>query len=466
MAKRKSIGGFTEQQLDDILRYPDIFGEVVLGIRYYPKQKAVLRAMADPAAFVAYMCCNSGGKTSRVVSTLVCWHLFRYPKGKIVATSGASRQLIDQMIPAINKFKDKFPAWIWLPSGEPIRTPQGGFFRAFTTNKQERAEGDHADEGSPLLYIVDEAKGVPEWLKLAVMDRVQPTRMLLCSSPGYAEGWFYEACTSVRSRFRCFSQTAAETPHIDPRWIADLRERWKGNPDVASSVLGEGFMGMVEGAIIDFRLLNECINNPPEYVQGTAHAFCDFAWSGQDGDENVLALKRGNKATIEDAFYLNGLQPVCDRFVEAFRRIGLSPNMISGDNGGGGKLIIDRLKDMRWSIHRVTNQAKAKDDVTYASAAAEMWYEFAKMVASRSVILPDDPELRSQLLNRKRITASKGRLAIESKQDMRERGVPSPDRADGIVGCFSRPGSYLEEAPISAIQAAGPSLGWKSMGMG
>ena len=34
---------------------------------------------------------------------------------------------------------------------------------------------------------------------------------------------------------------------------------------------------------------------------------------------------------------------------------------------------------------------------------------------------------------------SEGKLLLESKQDMRKRGVPSPDEADAVALCFSEP---------------------------
>jgi hypothetical protein len=34
---------------------------------------------------------------------------------------------------------------------------------------------------------------------------------------------------------------------------------------------------------------------------------------------------------------------------------------------------------------------------------------------------------------------SDGRLLLEAKEDMRKRGVPSPDEADAVALCFSEP---------------------------
>ena len=39
---------------------------------------------------------------------------------------------------------------------------------------------------------------------------------------------------------------------------------------------------------------------------------------------------------------------------------------------------------------------------------------------------------------------SSGRLLLESKQDMRRRGVPSPDEADAVALCFSGPAGAVE----------------------
>jgi len=46
---------------------------------------------------------------------------------------------------------------------------------------------------------------------------------------------------------------------------------------------------------------------------------------------------------------------------------------------------------------------------------------------------PMDTELQSQLQNIKWWVDSTGRIQIESKEDMRERGVKSPDYADAAV---------------------------------
>jgi hypothetical protein len=65
--------------------------------------------------------------------------------------------------------------------------------------------------------------------------------------------------------------------------------------------------------------------------------------------------------------------------------------------------------------------------------------------------LPDSDSLQADLISPGYKYDSAGRLLMESKQDMRKRGVPSPDEADAVALCFSEPGGvgYLRTANFS-----------------
>jgi hypothetical protein len=58
--------------------------------------------------------------------------------------------------------------------------------------------------------------------------------------------------------------------------------------------------------------------------------------------------------------------------------------------------------------------------------------------------LPDSDSLQADLVSVGYKYNSSGQLLLESKQDMRKRGVPSPDEADAVALCFSEP----DGAPI------------------
>lgn len=52
-------------------------------------------------------------------------------------------------------------------------------------------------------------------------------------------------------------------------------------------------------------------------------------------------------------------------------------------------------------------------------------------------MLPDDADFKAQILSRKRRYDMRGRLAVETKDDMRRRGLPSPDLADAVLGAMA-----------------------------
>ncbi len=451
MARNPIEKGYGHKKLSrrtlEALATPDGFAELYLGMKLYPKQKAALRAIMPIGARVSFASCNEGGKTAIVETAAILWHMFSFPAGIVDATSGSYRQLEDQLLPSLASFRDKFNAWKW--RSEPrIGTElegkcKGGFFRGFSTDHPGRAEGDHEDlPEAPLLYCIDEAKSCQDWLHGVVEGRVRPTRLLLLSSHGFAEGWFYKSHTSLSADYTCITQTAEECPHIKQDAIDKVRRTWAGAPDFANSVLGHGFMPMVQDAVINYKALESCLNDPPPIKPaGGRHAFCDFAWSN-DGDENVLALRQGNAITLEACFHADGLHPVCDRFVAEFIRLGLQPGEISGDEGGGGQLVMDELDRRGWKLNRVNNGSPAMDPDHYKNIAAEMWFQGSTYITNKSFVLPDDPEMRAQMINRKRSPDNSGKLAIESKKDMKARGVPSPDRADAVLGCMMPAGGF------------------------
>jgi phage terminase large subunit len=435
------------------LATPQGFGEGFLGINFYPVQKQVLSALYKEGCQVSFASCNDGGKTAIVLTTFILWHLQMFPAGRFVSTSGKYDQIIQQLMPSLWQFKKKFPSWHWYDIPY-IETECGGFFTGISTKKPGLAEGYHAGTRSdnplidcPLAFASDECKSSEPWLEGVVEGRIHPTRLFLLSSHGYAEGWFYNSHTIRKQDFQCFTQRAEDCPHITKQHIENVRRKW-GRSGLADSILGHGFMALVENAVIDYKQIDVALNNPPEWKTGEIHCGCDFAWSN-DGDESTVFLRNGNKITMEDCFRVEGLHPLCDRLIQNFTRLRLLPHQISGDEGGGGQLVMDELDRRGWRINRWNNGSPAKDDEHFQDCKSECWYNFSELLDMHGLILPNDFDLRAQLINRKRVPGTKGRLAIETKRDMKERGVPSPDRGDGC------------------ILAAMPNSGWEaSSGMG
>lgn len=105
-----------------------------------------------------------------------------------------------------------------------------------------------------------------------------------------------------------------------------------------------------------------------------------------------------------------------------------------------GVVMCANLKDAGWPVNEVNNGAPAEDAVHYANRGSEIWFKAAKLIEhgenGTHVIIPDDKTFIEQVTDRKREYDAKQRLRVESKKDLSARGVPSPDRADAVLGAL------------------------------
>jgi hypothetical protein len=390
---------------------------------------------------VALVAPNGSGKTERIVALSVLNWLNRYPAGRVIVTTADSKQLDSQLMPALRSHAPKFPAWEFL--ARSIRTPQAGFVLAFTTDEAKRAEGHHARNGSPVLIIVDEAKSVEQPIFEAI-DRCSYTVLLLISSPGLKAGRFYDAFTRNRSQFVTFEVGLTDCPHVSEERIRDVEATYGTEHPLTRSTLYGEFMDYDEATsfCVDYNRLRHLIDNPPNArLVNEAVAFCDFAGGAA---ENVIAIRRGNKLERLICWHERDTVAGVGRFIMEFRKYHLQAKQIWGDNGGGGQMMIDMLASLGWPINRFNFGEPAIRDDIYTSRGAEIWYQFGLLVNRAEMVLMNDPVLTSQLTTRKATYDSRARMGVEAKEDMRKRGLVSPDRADAVCGAFGiQVGSWL-----------------------
>lgn len=427
---------------------PALFGRVVLGYNLYPWQEECLNEaewiLANPDLrpnAISLLACNGSGKTSVFITSLVLWAMCAYKGAIVVCTSGAFRQVSEQLFPNLKRFESKFKGWTF--NSVDISAPNGSRAFGFSASDEGKAEGFHTmdkHEG-PLIYIVDEAKTVSDQIFTAV-DRCQPTLLIYVSSAGGRSGAFYRSQTSARSHFYTHKVTCDDCPHIDQAMKNDIIEKYGIDHPFTQSMLYSEFMGDDENAVISSTILERCYAaGIAQTKSGEKHAFCDFA---AGGDENVLALRIGNKVTIEDAWTDRDTMRACGRFIQNFTRLKLKPAQITTDDGGVGHAINDRLAELGWSVNRQNNGAKAGDSNIWANKGSEVWDRGRKLIEDCKIILPNDEILKEQLVNRKWRRASDGRLLLESKEELKRRGGHSPDRADAVLGA-------MMPSPTSAI---------------
>jgi hypothetical protein len=93
--------------------------------------------------------------------------------------------------------------------------------------------------------------------------------------------------------------------------------------------------------------------------------------------------------------------------------------------------------------------AAASGDIGCLNKRAEMW-KGARDWLKAGGALPPDPTLRDELQSPEIVPRIDGKLQIESKKDMKARGIPSPNRADALVLSFAYP--VRKRSPLDALR--------------
>ena len=448
----------------EILAHPALFSRAVLGYNLYPWQEECLNEcefiLANPNLrpnAISLLACNGSGKTSVFISSLVLWAMCAYKGAIAVCTSGAFRQVSEQLFPNLRRFSSKFKGWTF--NNVDISAPNGSKAFGFSASDEGKAEGFHTPDKleGPLIYIVDEAKTVSDPIFTAV-DRCQPTLLVYVSSAGGKIGAFYRSQTSERSHFFTHKITCNDCPHIDAAMRDDIIGKYGLDHPFTRSMLFSEFMGDDEDSVISSSVLENCYcSGLKQNRDNERHAFCDFA---AGGDENVIALRVGNKVSIEDAWTDKDTMRACGRFIQNFTRLKLKPSEITTDDGGVGHAINDRLSELGWDVNRQNNASKASNPAVWANKGAEVWDCGRKLIEDQKIILPNDEILKEQLLSRKWKRSSDGKLLLESKEDLKRRGGHSPDRADAVLGAMMpslngcKPYEYLWTEELDDNQTA------------
>jgi phage terminase large subunit len=138
-----------------------------------------------------------------------------------------------------------------------------------------------------------------------------------------------------------------------------------------------------------------------------------------------------------------------------------NPAMVFIDEGGLGAGIVDRLKEQRYKIKGVNFGWKSRNSAMYGNMRAQIWGDMRDWLKSASI--PSDKFLKSDLISPMTKPDSKGAIFLESKKDMKSRGLASPDAADAIALTFSYPVANRESSNTERRVSRGSyaaSTGW------
>ena len=156
-------------------------------------------------------------------------------------------------------------------------------------------------------------------------------------------------------------------------------------------------------------------------------------------DKSVICLRRGHRVERLIAFEKIDTMRLADEVRDIAETLGVPAVFVDETGVGGG--VVDRLQQLRVPVYGVEGGGKANRSSQFENLRAETFWEVARRLREREMSLPPDNELAAQLLAMRYEVSSAERIRLDSKPQLRRKGVASPDRADALALAFMEPPS-------------------------
>lgn len=156
----------------------------------------------------------------------------------------------------------------------------------------------------------------------------------------------------------------------------------------------------------------------------------------QGDDRTVALLRNGDRIDSDDIVIWRNpdLMQTAARVAELINLYKPRATLIDAVGMGWG--VIDRLRQMGFAVTPVNGGERAGDDTKYLNSRAEMWARMRDWLRDRGSI-PDRDDLVSDLTAPLYSFDPSNRLKLEKKEDMKGRGLASPDIGDALALTFA-----------------------------
>jgi hypothetical protein len=159
-----------------------------------------------------------------------------------------------------------------------------------------------------------------------------------------------------------------------------------------------------------------------------------------------------------EIFYSLDTMTFAGKVAATFIRVGATVCMV--DSGGVGGGVVDRLRQLQIPVIEVDFGSKPDDfsmnGVKYANKRAEIWGELRDWLSGGSIPQLSTGEnitLTDELTGPTYGLNKQEAIQLESKKEMRSRGIPSPNVADALACTFAYPSfEYIPSAADREIQ--------------
>lgn len=383
---------------------------------------------------------------SALVSMFIHWATSTCEDTKVIVTANTGTQLATKTVPEIHKWfrlSTNSHWWEMKATSITVRDPDHAkLWRVdaipWSENNTEAFAGLH-NKGKRILLIFDEASAIADsvWqvAEGALTDENTEIIWLAFGNPTQNVGRFRECFGKYRHRWKTFqidSRTVEGTNKEQiAKWIDDYGE---DSDFVRVRVRGEfpraGYSQFIPSDIVAAarRYRAEGYFGLPKVLSVDVARFGD--------DQTIIGTRQGRKALILAKYRGLDTVQVAERVIEFIQKEEPDATVIDADGIGAGVVDQIRFRGFARRLFEFHGGERAEDSSAYFNRRAECWgYTRDWLLAGAQI--PDDPELESDLTSPEYGFSNKNQLQLERKQDMKSRGLASPDCADMLAMTFS-----------------------------
>lgn len=195
----------------------------------------------------------------------------------------------------------------------------------------------------------------------------------------------------------------------------------------------EAFRNPIDNVFINAKLVMRARKND---IQSEANLIIGVDPAIGSNDRTAIIRRRGRLAYKLESFRNHNTMEVAGRLGEIIKNE--RPTKVYIDCIGIGAGIVDRLNELGFSCVEGVNVARTpnlKDK--FKNLRAELYWELREWLAQEMPVqIPDSDELHGDLCGFGYKYTSNGLLQIEGKDQMKARGMPSPDTSDALMLTF------------------------------
>lgn len=392
------------------------------------------------------------------IGMVVNWALSTCEDTKVVITANTDTQLRTKTAPEVGKWQRLSITSHWLDvqatsvaarDKDHAKTWRADFV-PWSEHNTEAFAGLH-NKGKRIVLIFDEASAIADkvWevAEGALTDEGTEIIWLAFGNPTRNVGRFRECFRRFKHRWKSRqidSRTVEGTNKEQiSKWAADYGEdsdffkvRVRG---MFPSMSARQFIGEADVATAYGKVLR-----PEQYEFAPKILTVDPAWEGDD--EFAIGLRQGLSFRILRTMPKNDNDLVAARVIADLEDEHKADAVFVDAGYGTGIVSAGQGMGRDWTLVWF---AGASADIGCLNKRAEMWKAARDWLKSGGA-LPDDPQLRDELQAPEIVPRADGKVQIESKKDMKTRGVPSPNRADALVLSFAFP--VVKRNPLDAYR--------------